>query len=62
MGFRWKAVVGNENRKMENRSGLRTENESGELRMENYSNWLLTENKSGGLYIESIIGDRLAAE
>ena len=41
-------VVGNELRvnncmcwlEMENSSGLRTENDSGELQMENYSNWL----------------------
>ena len=39
---------------MENSSGPRTENDSGELHIENYSNGLETESNSGRLQMENV--------
>ena len=46
---------------MENSCGLCTENDSGELQMENYSIRLYSE-KNGGLFqMENVSGERFAA-
>ena len=47
--------------KIESSSRLRTENDSGELQIENYSIRLWMENNSGWLQMQKVSGERFAA-